>query len=44
MAHKVVAPSIFVPTIKSWVAPSDAEIKRRRSFSVVVYAPNGFPV
>jgi hypothetical protein len=41
MAHKgVTAPTIFVPTIEEWTAPSDEEIKRRRKFSVVVYAPN----
>lgn len=40
IAHrKVVAPSLFVPTIEEWTAPSDEEIKRRRKFSVVVYAP-----
>jgi len=37
--RRVVAPTLFIPTIQEWTAPSDAEIKRRRKFSVVVYAP-----
>jgi hypothetical protein len=36
---KVKQPTVWVPKIEEWTAPSDAEITRRRSFSVVVYAP-----
>jgi len=40
MAHKgIEAPTVWIPQIKSWNAPDDAEIKRRRSFSVVIYSP-----
>ena len=45
MAHKVGEPTIFIPKIRppeaieDWESPSPEEIRRRRSFSVVVYAP-----
>ena len=32
-------PTVWIPRIEEWKSPDDEEIKRRRSFSVVVYAP-----
>ena len=46
MAHTVGQPVFKIPRIEApakiedWSAPSDEEIKRRRKFSVVIYAPN----
>jgi hypothetical protein len=44
MVHtpRIEEPTIFIPTMKieQWKSPSDEEIKRRREFSVVIYAPN----
>jgi hypothetical protein len=41
MVHtpRIEEPTIFIPTLEQWKAPSDEEIKRRREFSVVLYAP-----